>query len=263
MASKVDGAALQDLARQLAAPLSIEPGADPVFVGTDVLATLMTLVPADAVAFCDLAPRQRSMWAGASTLDGEYETEDDDEDETDDDDRFWDHFWSGFCSYPDRSGDWASVTRVSDFCTLRVRRQAPAFSSSRGGFDREMLLPFPSADGHSRRILFLRQHGCDFNENERALAAFVRPHLAAYLHALDLAERGIAPLTNRQRELMSLVAAGHSNAQVGRRLGITTGTVRAHLQQIYTRLSVHGRGEAVALLHHPADVDTAASVLVL
>lgn len=246
--TQVARAAFLRLARQLAAPLSIEPGADPVFVGTDVLATLKTLVPADGVAFCDLGPRQRWMWAGASTLDGEYETEDDD--------LFWDRFWFNPCSHPDRSGDWVSVTRITDFCTLREWRKVRS-----QGFDREMLLPLPSAEGHSRRILFLRQHGCDFDENDRALAWFVRPHLAAYLHALDLAGRGIAPLTDRQRELMSLVAAGHSNAQVARRLGITTGTVRAHLQQIYARLGVHGRGEAVALLHHPADVDTAAGVL--
>jgi hypothetical protein len=37
-------------------------------------------------------------------------------------------------------------------------------------------------------------------------------------------------LTARQRELLHLVAAGHTNAQIARRLGISEGTVRTHLK---------------------------------
>lgn len=48
---------------------------------------------------------------------------------------------------------------------------------------------------------------------------------------------------------MSFVADGFTNAQVARALGITAATVRTHLQQIYARLGVSSRGEAVALIH--------------
>jgi DNA-binding NarL/FixJ family response regulator len=42
-----------------------------------------------------------------------------------------------------------------------------------------------------------------------------------------------------------LLAAGQTNAQVARRLGISEGTVRTHLETIYTRLNVSSRTAAV------------------
>jgi len=115
-------------------------------------------------------------------------------------------------------------------------------------FDRELLLPLPGPPGHSRRLRFIRQRGRNFDDTDRALAALLRPHLVAHLHALDLVSRGITPLTTRQRQLLALVADGFSNVQVARTLGISRHTVRTHLQQIYARLGVTSRSEATALI---------------
>ena len=52
-------------------------------------------------------------------------------------------------------------------------------------------------------------------------------------------------LTPRHWELLDLLAAGHTNAQIARRLGVTEGTVRKHLQNIYSRLQVSSRTAAV------------------
>ena len=41
------------------------------------------------------------------------------------------------------------------------------------------------------------------------------------------------------------MAAGHTNTQIARRLGISEGTVHAHLENIYTRLNVSSRTAAV------------------
>ena len=46
-------------------------------------------------------------------------------------------------------------------------------------------------------------------------------------------------------ELLRLLAAGHTNAQIARRLGISEGTVRTHLENIYERLDVSSRTAAV------------------
>jgi len=46
--------------------------------------------------------------------------------------------------------------------------------------------------------------------------------------------------------LLRLVAAGHTNSQIARRLGIAEGTVRTHLENIYERLHVSSRTAAVS-----------------
>jgi DNA-binding NarL/FixJ family response regulator len=58
--------------------------------------------------------------------------------------------------------------------------------------------------------------------------------------------RGPDPwLTARDWDLLRLLAAGYTNARVARRLGISEGTVRAHLETIYARLNVSSRTAAV------------------
>jgi len=91
-----------------------------------------------------------------------------------------------------------------------------------------------------------RGPGRDFSERERALLTLLRPHLhQAYLDAEQ--RRNATPqLTPRQWELLRMVAAGHTNAQIARRVGVSEGTVRIHLQNIYARLQVPNRTAAVA-----------------
>ncbi|MBT3077196.1 MULTISPECIES: response regulator transcription factor [Streptomyces] len=54
-----------------------------------------------------------------------------------------------------------------------------------------------------------------------------------------------ASLTLRERELMELVAQGLSNRQIGTRLGITEGTVKRHLRNIFDKLGATSRLDAV------------------
>lgn len=49
------------------------------------------------------------------------------------------------------------------------------------------------------------------------------------------------PLTKRELQIARLVAQGLTNPQVGAELGIKTGTVSSHLDNIYTRLHLSGR----------------------
>jgi ATP/maltotriose-dependent transcriptional regulator MalT len=54
------------------------------------------------------------------------------------------------------------------------------------------------------------------------------------------------PVSEREREVLHLVAAGLSNQQIARRLVVTPGTVKKHLEHIYTKLDVHSRTAALA-----------------
>lgn len=55
----------------------------------------------------------------------------------------------------------------------------------------------------------------------------------------------LAVLSRREREIMTLVAAGHSNAGVARELFLAEKTVRNHLNSVYRKLAVGSRAEAV------------------
>jgi len=53
-------------------------------------------------------------------------------------------------------------------------------------------------------------------------------------------------LTERQLEVVNLLATGLTNREIAERLGVTTKTVMHHTGAIYGRLGVRGRSEAVA-----------------
>ena len=68
--------------------------------------------------------------------------------------------------------------------------------------------------------------------------------------SLFLEERRDAPrLTEREREILDLVAAGKTNAEIAETIWIAPGTVRKHLENIYEKLGVHSRTAAVATLN--------------
>jgi len=62
-------------------------------------------------------------------------------------------------------------------------------------------------------------------------------------------ERDPPPLTEREREILDLVAAGKTNAEISEAIWIAPGTVRKHLENIYEKLGVHSRTAAVATLN--------------
>ncbi len=53
------------------------------------------------------------------------------------------------------------------------------------------------------------------------------------------------PLTEREREVLSLVAEGYSNKLIAARLGISERTVKNHLTYIMTKLRASDRTHAV------------------
>lgn len=55
------------------------------------------------------------------------------------------------------------------------------------------------------------------------------------------------PLTNRQLEILTHVARGQSNREIGEALGISARTVRNHLRDIALKLSTSDRTHAVVL----------------
>ncbi|MFD0403746.1 response regulator [Kitasatospora sp. NPDC127116] len=86
------------------------------------------------------------------------------------------------------------------------------------------------------------------------VAARVVAHLAATGagHPADRragAREQVAALTTRERDVLTLIAAGLSNGRIARRLGVVEGTVKAHVSSILARLGVANRAAAAVLAH--------------
>lgn len=59
------------------------------------------------------------------------------------------------------------------------------------------------------------------------------------------------PLSEREREVLRHLAAGHTTRQIADVLCISTATVRNHIQHILAKLGAHTRLEALAIAYHP------------
>lgn len=56
-------------------------------------------------------------------------------------------------------------------------------------------------------------------------------------------------LTKREAAILDLIARGDSYGDVAKMLSLSVGTVQTHIKNIYDKLSVHSRGEAVYEAH--------------
>jgi LuxR family maltose regulon positive regulatory protein len=90
------------------------------------------------------------------------------------------------------------------------------------------------------------QHSIPVNNGEP------RPdHNLEQLHPdIDPAQREVpespALLSQREREVLYLIASGKSNQEIARELVVAMSTVKKHINNIYTKLEVHSRTQALA-----------------
>jgi DNA-binding CsgD family transcriptional regulator len=205
-----------------------------------VLDALCRLIPAALLSFIGLDSGGQTDW-----FIQRFPSE---EPGDDDDAAFWAHYSDcAPCSYPDRSGDVRSITKISDFYSARQWHATAMYHDyfHPAGIDHELMLCLPAGPGRTLRLVFFRGPGPDFSERDRALLALLRPHLHQVFVEAERRRGSLPQLTRRQWELLRLVAAGHTNLQISHRLGVSEGTVRKHLENIYGRLQVSSRTAAV------------------
>ncbi len=76
------------------------------------------------------------------------------------------------------------------------------------------------------------------------------PEISAPLPSAQSLHVGLVePLSDREMEVVRLLAAGYSNAEIAGKLMIALGTVKAHTSNIYRKLDVTTRAQAVSRLH--------------
>jgi DNA-binding NarL/FixJ family response regulator len=98
-------------------------------------------------------------------------------------------------------------------------------------------------------------------EGEALLAPSVTRRLIAHFTEADRvprrAPRGLDELTEREREVLSLVARGLSNAELAETLHVSLPTVKSHVSRILTKLGARDRTQLVILAYESGLVTTA------
>src|SRR5262245_25666316 len=215
---------------------------------SDVLVGLRRLIPCEDITFQLMDVREQWIRGLCVTDDGVQREE---SVGTDDEfaQLFWQEFWNDDgCAGPSLTGDYATLLRRSDFWTERDYSNTPlgSFLVNDLGVRHEVIVPLTPQGGTDRRLLLFREEGSDFTERELMMLRLVRPHLAELHARRDRELRGEPNLTPRQWEILRQVATGASNTQIARTLGLSEATVRKHLENIFLRLHVMSRTEALA-----------------
>jgi DNA-binding CsgD family transcriptional regulator len=216
-------------------------GEDFVLSADGVVEGLMRALPAGEISFNDQDLRARrshspTLWP-AGQNEGIY------------DEVFWQHFWDTMtCCYTERVGRLrGQVMTTGDFYSDRQWRSTGMYADLHrpAGYEKSLIMPLPGPPGIARRLVFFREPGRPFGQDERDTAVLLQPHIT---DALRYQARHAAArlLTGRQAELLRLVAAGHDNIAIARLLSLSPATVGKHLENTYARLEVSSRSAAVA-----------------
>ena len=92
--------------------------------------------------------------------------------------------------------------------------------------------------------IYQKENGTDdFTEQVMQLAAEVGGHFPDYLKS---PEDYYEHLTNMEQKVLCLMAQGLSNDEIADRLGKKTGTVKFHSNNIFRKLEVQNRHQAVS-----------------
>lgn len=115
--------------------------------------------------------------------------------------------------------------------------------------------------------------GLKFGADDYITKPFILPNLLARIEALlrrsnwsnekkhaaalpFVSSEPISPLTSREKEILTLVAKGESNADIARKLFVREVTVKTHLNSIYKKLNVDNRVQAVLLAMQTQIIDS-------
>ncbi len=230
-------------------------GGDDIFYA-GVLDGLRELIPCDDITFQLMEVAEQRITVLCVTDDGVQQDETVgmvDEITT----LFWQQFWEDDgCAGPVATGDHATLLHHAEISRTRSNANSPlgAFWDAMGTRD-EILLPMTPLAGTDRRLLLWRDRDRpDFSEREKAMLRLVRPHLAELHVRRDRELRGEPNLTPRQWEVLRQVATGATNTRIARTPGLSDTTVRKHLENVFVRLGVQSRTEALARVHSFLDV---------
>jgi ATP/maltotriose-dependent transcriptional regulator MalT len=114
---------------------------------------------------------------------------------------------------------------VDEGASMAALLQQAHASSSAPSYVAKLLAAFPRTEGRGLRT-----------ESAEATHSVLSPQSSAL----------VEPLTARELEVLGLLAGGASNDEISRRLIVSLGTVKKHISNIFGKLEVESRTQAVA-----------------
>ena len=85
----------------------------------------------------------------------------------------------------------------------------------------------------------------DVHEGGAPMSSQIARLVVQTFHQQGRSKRDETALTEREREILELLAQGYRNHEIAQKLHISVSTAKAHLGNIYRKLHVRSRPEAV------------------
>jgi len=121
-------------------------------------------------------------------------------------------------------------------------------------------IAFMVASGGQLAAVALSRSVTDFSDRELAIAELLQSQLpAAFDHARLRArsedQPALAGLTDREHEVLELLAGGRSNREIARLLFLSPRTVDKHVENLFAKMNIRSRTEAAAVYYRSLGSD--------
>lgn len=147
--------------------------------------------------------------------------------------------------------------RISDLASLRQLHRLDYYDQALKplGIEHQIRFWVTAPTGKARfYYISRRKEDGDFTDQDRDMLQLLRPFLVALHERFDSQAPESASadgLTNRETEILALVARGKTNQEIAALLIVSPHTVRKHLEHVYEKLRVNSRTAAVARAFAP------------
>jgi DNA-binding NarL/FixJ family response regulator len=142
-------------------------------------------------------------------------------------------------------------------CSGRADERTASIRAAKAVLPKARTIIIATADANGvHKTLEAGADGFVFDDDvDATLAPTVRAVRAGQLVVPPMAKASAVrpPLSYREKETLSLLALGLTNAEIGRRLYLAESTVKCHLTSIFSKLGVRSRHEAIACVLDPRD----------
>lgn len=128
-------------------------------------------------------------------------------------------------------------------CLVQNRLPSRTQVEALNQFCRQLPLVLARHDSSTETVQRFPDDGGSFRDHHLKTCQPTAPKLSPLA---ETTSDSLVPLSERESEVLRLMAAGLTNAQIGRRLSITEGTVKSHVKRVLRKTGASNRAEAVA-----------------